>query len=86
MFLPKERKQQGEKTMKKILISILLLGIVGCASTGTFTDPEGNVWTAEVTGNAKASMETKDLTLKVERKPLIQIPSVNDLKIGGNDD
>ena len=64
---------------------ILCLLLVGCSSTAVFTSPDGKVWKAKVNGLAKSEMKTEGLTMKIERKPLIEIPSVDDLKIGGED-
>ena len=79
-----DTQSKKRKKMKRAILILAIL-IAGCTSTGTFTDPEGNVWVAEVTGYAESEMKTKDISMKIKRKPLLEIPSVNDLKIGGED-
>lgn len=66
---------------------LLLLLLIGCTSSGVFTDPDGRQWKAQIRGNAKAEMKAKDISMKIERQPLIKIPSIEDLKFGiGGDD
>ena len=59
--------------MKTLITVFMLMSMIGCASVGTVTTPQGEEYKVKVTGNAKFSLKTEDFDAKLERKPIVDL-------------
>jgi len=68
----------------KYAVLISLIFLCGCSTVGRFESPNGEVWRASIRGIGEAEMKTKDLTMKIKGKPMVEMPQLPELELPDN--